>query len=100
MQGDGVLAKWRESVDKLLQEKKYDEAKLLTPMDLEISNNGDKAALKLVKFVQATSNSTLPKDPTEYKIKQQNTFNILNNTPPGTGAIRVEKLTREKKSYL
>ena len=51
MRGDGVLSKWRDNVNQLLEEKKYDEAKLFTPMDLEITDNGDKAALKLVKFV-------------------------------------------------
>ena len=56
-------------MNQLLEEKKYDEAKLFTPMDLEITDNGDKAALKLVKFVRATSDLTLPKDPTENEIK-------------------------------
>ena len=69
MRGDGVLSKWRDNVNQLLEEKKYDEAKLFTPMDLEITDNGDKAALKLVKFVRATSDLTLPKDPTENEIK-------------------------------
>ena len=61
MRGDGVLSKWRDNVNQLLEEKKYNEAKLFTPMDLEITDNGDKAALKLVKFVRATSNLTYQK---------------------------------------
>ena len=51
MRGDGVLSRWRDNVHQLLQAKKYDEARSLMPTDLEITDNGDKAALKLVKFV-------------------------------------------------
>ena len=66
------------------------------PTDLEITDNGDKAALKLVKFVQATSKLSLPKEPDEYETNRQITFNILNNTAAGTGAVLVEKFVQEK----
>ena len=38
----------------------------------------------------------MPKEPDEYKTNRQITFNILNNTAAGTGAVLVEKFVQEK----
>ena len=97
MRGDGILAKWREAREKLLEEKKFDEAKMLTPQNIHITDEGDRAALKLIKFIKATNDLPLPRPESEDERRRQKTFNILNMTAAGTGAIQIEILEQSKK---
>ena len=92
LRGDGMLAKWRAQREHLLDSKKYEEAQLLTPSCLNFTDEGDKAALKLIKFVESTSELPMPFPENEEERRKQVTFNILNNTLAGTGAVRVELL--------
>ena len=57
---------------------------------MEIINPGDKAACKLIHFVEATTQLPLPSPENKEEQKKQVTFNILNNTIAGTGAVRIE----------
>ena len=97
MRGDGILANWREKRQKLVDQKKFTEAKTLKPQDIHIENLGDIAALKLVKFVKATSDLPLPKTMTEVDQNMQSTHNILNNTVAGSGAVQVEYFVCNKE---
>ena len=91
MRGDGILWKWRTLRDKLMDEKN-EEAQQLTPFTIRIVNEGDKEALKLIKFVKATNILPLPSPESEEAQRKQVTFNILNMTAAGTGAIQIEFL--------
>ena len=55
-----------------------------------MSDEGDKAALKLITFMQATNTLPLPEPQSEYDKRQQTTFDILNGATPGAGAKEVE----------
>ena len=72
--------------------KKYEEAQQLTLLTIPIVNEGDKEALKLIKFVKATNSLPLPSPESEEERRKQVTFNVLNMTPAGTGAIQVKIL--------
>ena len=98
LRGDGILGRWRAKRDELICEQKFDEAQRLQPNDIQIDDEGDKAALKIIRFVEATSDLPLPEEITEEEKIQKTTYNILNNTSAGNGAVWVECLMRSAKS--
>ena len=65
------------------------------PKDIAITNDGDKAALKLIEFVEATDELPLPADVSEEQQRIQTTFNILNNTKVGIGVAQVKILNNK-----
>ena len=97
MRGDGILYKWRETRENLVREGKYNEAKQLTPDDINLIDSGDLVAKKLIKFVQATSTLPLPTEISEEEKRKQTTFNLLNNTVAGKGFVRVECFVEKDK---
>jgi len=70
LRGDGILGRWRAKRDELICEQKFDEAQRLQPNDIQIDDEGDKAALKIIRFVEATSDLPLPEEITEEKIQK------------------------------
>ena len=98
LRGDGILGRWRAKRDQLVCERKFDEAQTLNPNDIEIEDIGDKAALKIIEFVEATSDLPMPEQRTEEEQIKQTTYNILNNTSAGNGAVWVECLMETEKS--
>ena len=95
LRGDSILGRWRETKDNLMRNSKYDDAEKLLPKDIVITNDGDKAALKLIKFVEATDELPLPADLSKEEERIQTTFNILNNTKVGIGVVQVEILNNK-----
>ena len=95
MRGDGILAKWREEREKLMDEDKIDEAQKLTPSDINITCTGDRAALKLIEFVPATHSLPLPTPLSAWEEMRQTTFNLLNNAAAGTGTVHIELLMQD-----
>ena len=76
--------------------KKYEDAQHLTPQNIQITNESDKEALKAIKFVKATNILPLLSYESEYACRKQVTFNILNVTAAGTGAIQIEILDKSQ----
>ena len=70
------------------------------PQNIELNDNGDRVALKLIKFIEATDDLPLPEELSEREQKTQTTFNILNNTRAGTGVVQVEIINNKKKVEL
>ena len=70
--------------------KKFEQAEQCTLNDLKILDEGEKAALKLITFMQATNTLPLPEPQSEYDKRQQTTFDILNDATSGAGAAEVE----------
>ena len=58
----------------------------------ELKSDVDKVAMKLIKFMKATHVLPLQPPKNEEERRSQTTYNILNNTVAGTGAVQVEFL--------